>query len=222
MGCPVRKVCKTGAGAALLSDPDLAVRIAAAAREGGGRPVTVKLRSGLRPGGREGVDVALRLAEDAGISAIAFHPRSAETGHKGDPDYALAAELVERLEIPLIISGGLDSAADARHAYEASGADAVMIARGALGNPWIFEELTGRRITPPERDEIVAELRWLVDRAEEHLGPERAARYLRKFYPWYLERLDADKAAAAALQQSDDLDEARQLVTGLVSVRIAA
>ena len=84
-----------------------------------------------------------------------------------------------------------------------------MIARGALGNPWIFEELTGRRAVPPERAEIVAELLWVMDRAEEHLGSERAARYLRKFYPWYLERLDADDETAAALQESDDLESAR-------------
>jgi tRNA-dihydrouridine synthase B len=215
MGCPVRKVCKTGAGAAMLSDHDLAVRIAAAAREGGGIPVTVKLRSGLRPGGREGFDLALRLAGDAGVSAIGFHPRSAATQHKGQPDYALARELVDRLEVPMIISGGLDTAEAARRAYEASGADAVMIARGSLGNPWIFEQLTGRRNAAPDRDEVIAELLWVIGKAEEHLGPDRAARYLRKFYPWYLERLEADKEAAAGFQQSEDLDEARRLVREL-------
>jgi tRNA-dihydrouridine synthase B len=215
MGCPVRKVYKTGAGAALLSDQDLAVRIARAAIEGGGRPVTVKLRSGLGPGGREGVELAVRLAEDAGVAAIAFHPRSAKTGHKGAPDYALARELVERLAVPLIISGGLDSAERARRAYEASGADAVMIARGSLGNPWIFEELTGKRAGPPSPEEIVAELHWVIDRAEEHLGSERAARYLRKFYPWYLERLQASKEITATFQRSDDLGTARLLVDEL-------
>ena len=213
MGCPVRKVCKTGAGAALLADPDLAVRIATAAREGGrGRPVTVKLRSGLARGGREGFDLALRLAEEGGVAAIAFHPRSAATQHKGSPDYGLARELVGRIPVPLIISGGLDSAEGARHAYEASRADAVMIARGSLGNPWIFEELTGARRISPERDQVIAELLWVMDRAEEHLGRERAARYLRKFYPWYLERLEADRATITSFQESDDLDEARALV----------
>jgi nifR3 family TIM-barrel protein len=215
MGCPVKKVCKTGAGAALLGDPDLAVRIATAAREGGGIPVTVKVRSGLARGGREGFDLAIRLAEDAGVAAVGFHPRAAATQHKGQPDYALARELVDRVEVPVIISGGLDGAEAARHAYEASGADAVMIARGSLGNPWIFEELTGARTSPPERDDIVAELLWVMDRAEEHLGPDRAARYLRKFYPWYLERLDADKETTAAFQASADLDAARSLVTEL-------
>ena len=215
MGCPVRKVCKTGAGAALLSDPDLAIAIARAASEGGGRPVTVKLRSGLKPGGREGFDLVLRLAEDAGVAAIGFHPRSAATQHKGRPDYALARELVERIEVPVIISGGLDTAEDALHAFDASGADAVMVARGSLGNPWIFEELTGQRAVPPERAEIVAELLWVMDRAEEHLGADRAARYLRKFYPWYLERLEADPEAEAALQVSDDLEAARGTVEAL-------
>ena len=223
MGGPVRKVCKTGAGAALLSDRGLAVEIARAAVEGGGRPVTVKLRSGLAPGGREGVEMALRLAEEAGVAAIGFHPRSAKTGHKGTPDYSLARELGERLAVPMIISGGLDTAEAARHAYRASGADAVMIARGSLGNPWIFEQLTGQRLDPPTQEEIVAELHWVMDRAEEHLGPDRAARYLRKFYPWYLERLGADKETAGALQQTDELRAARLLVDGLAPrVTVAA
>src|SRR5262249_41111276 len=137
--------------------------------------------------------------------------------HKGTPDYGLARGLVERLEVPMIISGGLDTAESARHAYEASGADAVMIARGSLGNPWIFEELVGERTAPPSTEEIVAELLWVMDRAEEHLGPERAARYMRKFYPWYLERLDADKETAAALQSSEDLGAARRLIEGFTS-----
>src|SRR3954447_4085689 len=162
MGCPVKKVCRTGAGAALLADPELAIRIASAAREGGGIPVTVKVRSGLTRGGREGFDLALRLVEEAGVAAIGFHPRAATVQHNGQPDYALARELVERIEVPLIISGGLDSAAAARSAYEQSGADAVMIARGSLGNPWIFEELTDRRSADPEPDEIIAELLWVM------------------------------------------------------------
>jgi tRNA-dihydrouridine synthase B len=221
MGCPVKKVCKTGAGAALLSDHDLAVRIAVAAREGSGLPVTVKLRSGIAPGGREGFELALRLEEDAGVAAIGFHPRSAASQHKGRPDYAMARELAGRLEVPMIVSGGLDTAEAVRDAYEASGADAVMIARGSLGNPWIFEQLTGRRSADPDRAEIVAELLWVMDRAEEHLGPERAARYLRKFYPWYLERLEADKATTAAFQQSDDLGSARRLAEGLLEPAVA-
>src|SRR4051795_960384 len=97
MGCPVPKVCKTGAGAALLKDHDTAVAVARAAREGSGLPVTVKLRSGLKRGDRDGVELAHRLVAEAGVAAIAFHPRSAAVHHKGTPDYALAARLVESL-----------------------------------------------------------------------------------------------------------------------------
>jgi tRNA-dihydrouridine synthase B len=222
MGCPVRKVCKTGAGAALLSQPELAVEIARATGEGAGVPVTVKLRSGLESGERQGYELALRLVDEAGVAAIGFHPRAAATQHKGEPDYALAQELVGRIEVPVIISGGLDTADAACHAYEASGAAAVMIARGALGNPWIFEELTGRRTEPPSREEMVAELLWVVDRAEEHLGPGRAARYLRKFYPWYLERLRAEKELAAALQETDELDSARAVIGELALAEAVA
>ncbi|HET8672378.1 MAG TPA: tRNA-dihydrouridine synthase family protein, partial [Thermoleophilaceae bacterium] len=92
-GCPVRKVCKTGAGAALLDDPDKGVAIARAAVEGSGLPVTVKLRSGNRPGERTGLELAKRLVEEAGVAGIGIHPRHASQQHKVDPDYALAAEL---------------------------------------------------------------------------------------------------------------------------------
>ena len=91
MGCPVPKVCKTGAGAALIKDPDTAVAVARAAGEGSGLPVTVKLRSGQRPGETDGYDLAHRLVAEAGVAAIGFHPRSAAVHHKGTPDYDLAA-----------------------------------------------------------------------------------------------------------------------------------
>ena len=215
MGCPVRKVRKTGAGAELLRDQDLALALARGAAEGSGLPVTVKLRSGIEAGDRSGFELALRLAEEAGVAAIAFHPRAATSGHKGEPDYALTRELVERVEIPVIVSGGLKSAEAARRAYVESGADAVMIARGSLGNPWVFEELTGRRGAPPERAEVAAELLWVIDRAEEHLGEERAGRYLRKFYPWYVESLGVSAELADELQRSADLPRARRLIADL-------
>ncbi len=175
-------------------------------------PVTVKLRSGIEAGDRSGFDLAVRLVEEAGVAAIAFHPRAATKGHNGAPDYALTRELVERVEAPVIVSGGLDSAEAARRAYEESGAAAVMIARGSFGNPWLFEELTGRRSEPPSHDEVAAELLWVLDRAEEHLGAERAERYLRKFYPWYTARLQASPRVVDELQRSADLGRARELI----------
>jgi tRNA-dihydrouridine synthase B len=217
MGCPVPKVRRTGAGAQLLRDPDLALALARGAAEGSGLPVTVKLRSGIEAGDRSGFELAIRLVEEAGVAAVAFHPRAATKGHKGKPDYVLTRELVERVDVPVIVSGGLSSAAAARRAYEESGADAVMVARGSLGNPWVFEELTGRRAEPPSREEIVAEWLWVIDRAEEHLGTERAERYLRKFHPWYSERIEAPKEIVDELQRSADLPRVRELVAGLAT-----
>ena len=189
MGCPVRKVCRTGAGAALLDDPDRAVAIARAAREGSGLPVTVKLRPGREPGDRAGVRLARRLADEAGVAGIAFHPRHASQQHSGAPDYALAGELAEALPVPVIVSGGLSDDEAALRAFRSSGAAAVMLARGALGNPWLFGRLLGTYEGEPAPHEVLAELEWVIDRAEDHLGVERAGRYLRKFYPWYAERL---------------------------------
>ena len=223
MGCPVPKVCRTGAGAALIDDPDRAVAVAAGAVAGGGGiPVMVKLRSGRRPGATDGLVLAHRLVAEAGVSAIAFHPRSAAVHHKGVPDYDLAAELVASLPAPVILSGGLRDRDAALAAYEHTGAAAVMLARGALGNPWLFEQLLGTRADDASAPEVVAELEWVMERASEHLGPERAARYLRKFYPWYLERLAATKAQQAAFQQTASLDDARALLAALQPVANAA
>jgi tRNA-dihydrouridine synthase B len=221
MGCPVPKVRKTGAGAALLADPDRAVAVARATVEGAdGLPVTVKLRSGLRPGETSGFELAHRLVEEAGVAAIAFHPRSAAVQHKGAPDYALVARLVASLPAPVILTGGLSDSERVREAFRETGAAAVMLARGALGNPWLFAELVGGREQGPTRAEVVAELDWTIDRAVEHLGEGRATRYLRKFYPWYVVRLDLEKAEAKALgeslQQVATLSQARELLEPLM------
>jgi nifR3 family TIM-barrel protein len=202
MGCPVPKVQKTGAGAALLADPDRAVALARAACEGGGLPVTVKLRSGRRPGETDGFELAHRLVAEAGVAAIGFHPRSAAVHHKGVPDYELAARLVDSLDAPVILTGGLSDAEHVRDAFRATGAAAVMLARGALGNPWLFEQLLGSRHEEPSGEEVLTELNWTIDRAVEHLGQARATRYLRKFYPWYVVRLGLDRETAKRLQAS--------------------
>jgi tRNA-dihydrouridine synthase len=90
-----------------------------------------------------------------------------------------------------------------------------MLARGALGNPWLFAQVLGTREAEPTREEIVAEWRWVLDRAVEHLGPDRAARYLRKFHPWYVERLGEGRALQAALQQAETVDEQRAVIGDL-------
>ncbi len=205
MGCPVPKVMKTGAGAALLSDPEGAVAVARAAREGSGLPVTVKLRA-------EGVDVAKRLVSEAGVAGITFHPRTIKVRHKGTPDYDLAAELVRELPVPVIVTGGMDDPDHVRWVFDYTGCEAVMLARGSLGNPWLFERVLGTREAAPDAAEVVAEWEWVLDRAEEHLGADRAARYLRKFHPWYVERLSAPRSVQDALQRAETLSEQRLVI----------
>ena len=216
MGCPVRKVCKTGAGASLLEEPDNAVAIARAAIEGSGLPVTVKLRSGQRPGERTGVELAHRLVA-AGVAAISFHPRHASQQHKGSPDLPLAAELAAELEAPVILSGGLSSDEHAIAAFERTGAAAVMLARGSFGNPWRFARLLGRYEGEPSAAEVARELEWVIDRGEEHLGVERAGRYLRKFYPWYADTLGLTKAERRELVEAPTTDDARRALEALVA-----
>jgi tRNA-dihydrouridine synthase B len=221
MGCPVPKVCKTGAGAALLKDPDRAVAVARAAREGSGLPVTVKMRPGLKPGERDGVELAHRLVEEAGIAGLCMHPRVAKQRHGGTADYELVRQLVEELPVPVLISGGLRTAAKVHEVFERTGAAAVLLARGSLGNPWLFEQVLGRRAGEPTREEILCELDWVIERAVEHLGEGRAARYLRKFYPWYVTRLGEGKVVQDRLQRTSSTAEARAAL-GIAPLAAAA
>jgi nifR3 family TIM-barrel protein len=217
MGCPVRKVVKTGAGASLLEEPDKATALAHAAVEGGGLPVTVKLRSGQRPGERTGVGLAHRLVAEAGVAGVSFHPRHASQQHKGSPDLALAAELVAELEAPVILSGGLSSDERAIAAFEQTGAAAVMLARGSLGDPWRFARLLGRYEGEPSAEEVARELEWVIDRGEEHLGVERAGRYLRKFYPWYADTLGLTKRERRELVNAPTTSDARRALESLAA-----
>jgi tRNA-dihydrouridine synthase len=159
----------------------------------------------LRPGDESGFELAHRLVQEAGVAAIGFHPRSAAVHHKGTPDYALAARLVESLPAPVILTGGMNDAESVREAFARTGAAAVMLARGALGNPWLFAQLLGTappHELEPSREQVLAELQWTIERAVEHLGEPRATRYLRKFYPWYVPRLQLDASASKSLQES--------------------
>jgi len=173
--------------------------------------------AGDHPGAfeREVTLVAEVHLEEAGVAAITFHPRSAKVHHKGVPDYDLAARLVESLPAPVILTGGLRDREAVLAAYERTGAAAVMLARGSLGNPWLFEELLGERTENPTADEILDELDWMMDAAAEHFGPVRAGRWMRKAYPWYMERLGAGRSVQACLQATESLAAARAVLSEL-------
>jgi tRNA-dihydrouridine synthase len=122
---------------------------------------------------------------------------------------------VQELPVPVIVTGGMDDADHVRWVFEYTGCEAVMLARGSLGNPWLFAQVLGARDDEPAREEILEEWEWVLDRAEEHLGPERAARYLRKFHPWYVERIGAGHAVQDALQRAESLSEQRAVIADL-------
>jgi tRNA-dihydrouridine synthase len=126
----------------------------------------------------------------------------------------VAARLVEELPVPVLISGGLHTPSQVSTAFAETGAAGVLLARGSLGNPWLFAELLGLRSGPPTPEEVLAELDWVMDSAVSHLGEERAGRYLRKFYPWYVERLGGTRQLQAALQRAPNLETARVVLSG--------
>jgi tRNA-dihydrouridine synthase B len=184
-GCPVRKVIKTGAGAHLLADQALACRIVEAVSAAVSVPVTVKMRRGVEHGSRACLELGPRLVE-AGAAALTLHPRSATQMYTGEADHALTAELVQRVGVPVIASGDVTSRARAIEVLEQTGAAAVMVARGAQGNPWALREIAEGEAFRPTREEVAAELIVFVREAVRELGERRAVGFLKKFYGWYL------------------------------------
>ncbi len=186
-GCPVRKVTKTGAGATLLEQPDRACRIVSAVAEAVEAPVSVKMRRGLENGSRACLEIGPRLV-DAGAATLTLHPRSARQMYTGTADHSLTAELVELVDVPVIACGDVTSQARAHAVLEATGAAAVMVGRGAQGNPWALREILDGATAEPSREEVAAELILFARETVREMGERRAAGFLKKFYGWYLGR----------------------------------
>jgi tRNA-dihydrouridine synthase B len=185
-GCPVKKVTKTGAGASLLDDPDLACRLVEAVAGATSLPVSVKMRRGVENGSRTCLSVGPRLVE-AGAASLTLHPRSAKQMYTGTADHELTAELVSLVDVPVIASGDITSRARAQSVLAMGGAAAVMVGRAAQGNPWVLREIMGDD-RAPSREEVVAELLLFMRETVRELGPRRAVGFLKKFYGWYLGR----------------------------------
>jgi tRNA-dihydrouridine synthase B len=205
-GCPVRKVTKTGAGATLLEDPDRACRIVEAVADAVSLPVSVKMRRGLQNGSRACLDVGPRLVE-AGAQSLTLHPRSAVQMYTGEADHSLTAELVERVDVPVIASGDVTSRARAQAVLATTGAEAVMVGRGAQGNPWALREIVDGDDEPPSREEVAAELVLFVRETVRELGERRAAGFVKKFYGWYLGRGRFPKPFKQELLRIDSTEE---------------
>ncbi len=185
-GCPVKKVTKTGAGASLLDDPDLACRLVDAVAGATALPVSVKMRRGVENGSRTCLAVGPQLV-DAGAASLTLHPRSAKQMYTGTADHSLTAELVSLVDVPVIASGDITSRARAQTVLATTGAAAVMVGRAAQGNPWALREIMGDD-SEPSREEVVAELLLFMRETVRELGEHRASGFLKKFYGWYLGR----------------------------------
>jgi tRNA-dihydrouridine synthase B len=205
-GCPVKKVTKTGAGAHLLDEPDRACRIIEAIADAVDVPVTVKLRRGVRNGSRACLELGPRLA-DAGASSLTLHPRSAQQMYTGTAEHALTEELVSLVDVPVVASGDITSRARAQVVLGTTGAEAVMVGRGAQGNPWALREIVDGDVSEPTREEVAAELVLFVREAARELGERRAAGFLKKFYGWYLGHGRFPKEFKQELVQLDSTDE---------------
>ena len=189
MGCPAPKVVKNGEGSALMREPKKAEEILTAIRRATELPFTVKMRLGWDDASRNAVEIA-RMAEAVGVDAVAVHGRTREQFYSGNADYAAIAEVKRAVNIPVIVSGDIRRSADLARALDITGADAVMIGRGAQGNPWIFPQLihwlrTGDELPPPTLTEraqvILRHLGLLVGYKGEYIG----IREMRKHAAWY-------------------------------------
>ncbi len=205
-GCPVRKVTKTGAGACLLEDADLACRITAAVAAAVSVPLSVKMRRGVKNGSRACLDLGPRLV-DVGAATLTLHPRSAEQMYTGYADHSLTAELVALVDVPVIASGDITSRAKAEAVLDATGAAAVMVGRGAQGNPWALREIVFGDATQPSREEVAAELILFVRETVRELGESRASSFLKKFYGWYLGHGRFPKPFKQELVQLDSTED---------------
>ena len=199
MGCPAKKVCRVAAGSALLRDEGLVGRILGAVVAAVAVPVTLKIRTGWSPDARNAVAIA-RIAEDAGVAALAVHGRTRACGYGAPAEYETIREVRDTVRIPLIANGDIDSPAKARAVLDYTGADAIMLGRAAQGRPWVFREIAaylarGDSRREPEGDQARTDAPpsdWIRDIVLEHLedlyafyGSHLGVRIARKHIAWY-------------------------------------
>ncbi|MAJ70254.1 MAG: tRNA dihydrouridine synthase DusB [Alteromonadaceae bacterium TMED7] len=197
MGCPAKKVNKKLAGSALLQYPDLVESIVRSVVDAVSVPVTLKIRTGWDTDNRNGVEIA-RIAQENGIQSLAVHGRTRACMYKGFAEYDTIRSIKQAVSIPVVANGDITSPEKAREVLEYTEADALMIGRGAQGNPWIFREVshflnTGERLAPPSLMEQHSVLKEHVTAVHAFYGEENGVRIARKHVGWYLMEHDKDR-----------------------------
>ena len=193
MGCPTPKIIKNGSGSALMCTPDLAYRIMVSVVEAVKVPVTVKIRKGWSNATINAVEMA-KLAEKAGIAAIAVHGRTREQFYSGEADWDIIRQVKESVGIPVIGNGDIRTPYDAEKMLSETGCDALMVGRGAQGNPWIFRQIaqylaSGKILPPPTVEERLAVMLRHLDMLIEYKGEYLGIREMRRHGAWYTKGL---------------------------------
>ncbi len=215
MGCPVRKVVNSGAGSALMRDPQKVKAIVAAVRRSTKLPLTIKIRTGWNSREHTYLEIA-RIAEGEGCDALTLHPRNRSDMFNDKADWDKIGELKGRLRIPVIGSGDLFTAGDITAMLEQTGCDGVMVARGVLGNPWIFSEtlalLSGREPSPATPAERLATAERHMELLVEVVGADTAARELRKHLAWYTKGLSGSAHVRDAVNRAGTLEDMKEIL----------
>lgn len=211
MGCPTPKITKNGSGSALMCQPDLAYRIMASVVAAVSVPVTVKIRKGWSDGSINAVEVG-QLAEKAGIAAIAVHGRTREQFYTGEADWGIIKQVKDSVGIPVIGNGDIRTPYDAVKMMTETGCDAIMIGRGAQGNPWIFKQVThymstGEIIPLPLMSERVAVLLRHLDMLIEYKGEHVGIREMRSHGAWYTKGLPHSAELRMRLNQAESKED---------------
>lgn len=206
MGCPVPKVYKNGEGSALLADINKAKNIIKECAASG-KTITVKIRTGLKYGDDIAAEFA-KMAEDAGASLVTVHGRVREAYYSGEPDYAAVERAVAAVKIPVIANGGIFTVSDADKMLDRTGAAGIMLARGALRNPFLFSELLNTEPSMSFSEFAINQLKLSV--AEK--GEIRAVKEFRKFAPYYFRGAKNSGAARLAVSSAATLLEIERII----------
>ena len=219
MGCPVGKVVKSGDGSALMREPEKAMRIIEAVVKNVKRPVTIKIRKGWDKGSSNAVEFS-KMAEAAGASAVTVHGRTRTQMYSGKADWDIIGDVKRAVTIPVIANGDIFTPEDARHILKYTGADMGMIGRGALGDPWLFQQaralLSDEDVPPrPPIGRRAETAMHQFETAARQKGEKVACLEARRHYAWYLRGVAYSGYFKAQISKAETLDDLRRITEGI-------